>query len=186
MQPVQITIRDLPTSPALEDHIRRKADKLSQFYQRINSCRIVITVPQKHKHTGKLYCVRIDLTVPGKELVVNKQLDQDVYVAIRDAFRALCRQLEEYARKRRGNVKSHELASRGYISRIFHEDGYGFIQGADGLELYFSPMNLAHAADFSQLKAGDVVGFLPQPANEGWQAHRVTVDKGSPLAMELE
>lgn len=112
MQPVQITIRDLPSSPAIESHIRKKADKLTQFYDHINSCRIVITLPQKHKRQGKLYCVRIDLTVPGKELAVTHKLDEDIYVAIRDAFQALTRQLEQYARKRRGDVKRHEQSKR--------------------------------------------------------------------------
>jgi ribosomal subunit interface protein len=94
MQPVKIVIRDMPNSPALEDHIRKKADKLSQFYDRINAFQIVIEIPQKHKRNGKLFNVRIDMTVPGKELVVNRKLDQDVYVAIRDAFDALLRKLE--------------------------------------------------------------------------------------------
>ncbi|MHB1947635.1 MAG: ribosome hibernation-promoting factor, HPF/YfiA family [Gammaproteobacteria bacterium] len=174
MQPVQITVRDLPSSPALEDHIRKKAQKLSQFYHRINSCRIVITLPQKHKHQGKLYCVRIDLTVPGKELVVNRKLDEDVYVAIRDAFQALQRQLEAYACKRRGDIKKHEFASnRGKIKRLFTDEGYGFIQDINGTELYFSPANLSNL-EFAQLKVGDQVEFISVTASDGWQAHHVT------------
>jgi ribosomal subunit interface protein len=107
MLPVQITVRDLPSSDALEDHIRKKAMKLTQYYKRINSCRIVVDIPQNHKHQGKLYSVHIDLTVPGKEIAVNHKQDEDVYVAVRDAFAATRRQLEEYAQKQRGDVKHH-------------------------------------------------------------------------------
>lgn len=108
MLDVQVTIRDIPNSHALEDHIKERAQKLIQFYDRINSCRVVIEVPQKHKHQGKLFSVNIDLTVPGKELVTNHKQDQDVYIAVRDAFQAIERQLAKYARRRRGNVKNHD------------------------------------------------------------------------------
>ncbi len=105
MLPIQITIHDVPNSPSLEDCIHKKVDKLEHLFQRITSCRVVIDAPQKHKHRGKLYSVHIDITVPGKELAVNRKCNEDLYVAIRDAFLALSRQLETYARKRRGEVK---------------------------------------------------------------------------------
>lgn len=105
--PLQITLRDMPASPAVEQRIREKADKLSRFYDRIMGCRVVVEMAQRHKHQGKLHCVRIDLTVPGAELVANHAQDEDVYVAIRDAFQAIGRQLEDYARRQRGDVKAH-------------------------------------------------------------------------------
>jgi len=176
MMPVQITIRDMPNSHALEDHIRKKAMKLNQFCQRINRCRIVIHVPQKHKHQGKLFSIHIDLTVPGKELVVNRKLDQDIYVAIRDAFHALQRQLENYARKIRGDVKSHELTSRGQIKKLLPEEGYGFITAVDGGEHYFSMSNVSYP-QFSQLGIGDYVEFISIPEKDGLHAHHVTLSK---------
>jgi ribosomal subunit interface protein len=105
--PLQITLRDMPSSPAVEDRIREKADKLHRYYDRIMGCRVVIEMPQRHKHQGKLHSVRIDLTVPGAELVANHALHEDVYVALRDAFDAITRQLEDYARRQRGEVKTH-------------------------------------------------------------------------------
>jgi len=173
MLPVQITVRDMPSSPALEDHLRKKAEKLNQYYHRINSCKIVIHISQKHKHQGKLFNVSIDLSVPGKELVVNRKLDEDVYIAIRDAFHALQRQLENYARKRRGDVKTHELLMHGFVKKIFASEGYGFIQGADGSEYYFSPTNVSNP-NFAQLQLGDIVQFIGVPQSEGMQAHRIT------------
>ena len=173
MLPVQVTIRDMPNSTALEDHIRKKALKLSQYYSHINSCRVVLHVPQKHKHQGKLFSVHIDLTVPGKELAVNHKLDEDVYIAIRDAFNALKRQLESYARKQRGDVKNHQVEIHGHIKKLFMDEGYGFIEGQDGSEYYFSLANVAHP-EFSQLHLGDSVDFLGVPRGDSPQAHHIT------------
>lgn len=96
---LQITTRDVPHSDALESHIREKAAKLEKFYPHIMSCRIVVELPHKHHHQGRLYDVHIDITVPGGELVVNRVANEDVYVAVRDAFDAAKRQLEDYGRK---------------------------------------------------------------------------------------
>lgn len=111
--PLQITFRDLPPSDALEAAIREKAQKLEQFHDRIMGCRVMIEAPHQHRSKGKLYHVRIDITVPGDELVVNRapakhHSHSDAYVAIRDAFEAARRQLENYAARRRGEVKTHE------------------------------------------------------------------------------
>ncbi len=180
MLPVQITVRDMPSSPALEDHLRKKANKLNQYYDRINSCKIVIHIPQKHKHQGKLFSVSIDLSVPGKELVVNRKLDEDVYIAIRDAFQAVQRQLETYICKRRGDVKTHELLMQGFVKKLFDDQGYGFIQGPEGSEYYFSPTNVANPS-FAQLELGDIVQFVGVPQSEGMQAHRITRVKNNNL-----
>ncbi len=110
--PLQVTFRDMSPSEAVETRIREKAEKLERFYDRIISCRVVVETPQRHKHNGKLHRVNIDLSVPGTELVANHAEDEDVYVAVRDAFDAITRQLEEYARKQRGEVKSHVNADR--------------------------------------------------------------------------
>lgn len=108
MIPVQITIRDFPASAALEEKIQKKAEKLTQFYQQILNCRVVIESPHKHKHQGKLYTVHIELNVPGKELVIDNKQHEDVHIAVRDAFNALTRKLSDYAHIRRGEVKNHD------------------------------------------------------------------------------
>lgn len=105
--PLKITLRDIPQSEALETAIREKADKLDQFYQSIMACRVTIEIPGKHKNQGKEFTVRIDLTVPGKEIVIDRDHHEDVYVALRDAFDNARRQLEDYARRQRGEVKTH-------------------------------------------------------------------------------
>lgn len=105
MLPLKITVRDIPNSNALEDHIRKKAEKLEQFCQKVISCRVVVDLPQKHKHQGKLYTARIDFIIPGKELAVTHKYNEDVYIAVRDAFNALERQLEGRASRRRNNIR---------------------------------------------------------------------------------
>jgi len=105
--PLQITIRDVEHSEALEAHIRDKVKKLEEFFEHIMSCRVVVEMPHKHHHQGKQFNVRIDIGVPGSEIVVNHDHNEDIYVALRDAFDAAKRRLEDYARKIRGNVKAH-------------------------------------------------------------------------------
>lgn len=119
--PMQITIRDMEHSEALETHIREKAKKLDEFFNHIMSCRVVVEMPHKHHHQGKQYNVRIDIGVPGNEIVVNRDHSEDVYVALRDAFDAAKRQLEDYARKVRGDVKTHEPKSTKDRDSLFSE-----------------------------------------------------------------
>jgi len=119
--PLQITIRDIEPSDALETHIREKAQKLDEFFDRIMSCRVVVEMPHKHHHQGKQFNVRIDIGVPGNEIVVNRDHSEDVYVALRDAFNAAKRQLEDYARKVRGDVKTHEAKRMNERDNLFSE-----------------------------------------------------------------
>lgn len=172
MLPLQLTIRDMTNSAALQTLIRKKAAKLKTFYKRITSCRVVIEIPQKHKHQGKLFNLRIDITVPGKELVSTRKNSQDVYIAIREAFNAITRQLEEHARKRHGRVKSHNHVKHGYVTRIVAEEGYGFIEDVLGDRYYFSITNASHPA-FEKLMVGDAVEFRPETVSGGLQAHHV-------------
>lgn len=176
MLPVQITIRDIPSSLALETNIRKHADKLHRFYSRITSCRIVVDLPQKHKHQGKLFNVKIDITVPGKEFVTTKKVDQDVYVAVRDAFNAIARQLEEYSRKQHGHVKTHNAVMHGHVARVMPEEGYGFIEGVDGNEYYFSITNVSYPT-FDQLLVGDAVEYVAETYSDGRHAQHVIKER---------
>lgn len=105
--PMQITIRDIEHSEALETHIRAKAEKLDEFFNHIISCRVVVDMPHKRHQQGKQFNVRIDIGVAGGEIAVNRDHAEDVYVALRDAFDAAKRQLRDYAHKLRGDIKTH-------------------------------------------------------------------------------
>ncbi|HET9226533.1 MAG TPA: ribosome-associated translation inhibitor RaiA [Thermoanaerobaculia bacterium] len=103
--PLELSARRINLSPALEADLRKRADKLERHYDRITSCRIAVERPSNHHNEGGPYRVRVDITVPGSELVANKEAD-DLNTAIRDAFDAAERQVEEFSRIRRGEVKT--------------------------------------------------------------------------------
>ncbi|MGB7542719.1 MAG: ribosome-associated translation inhibitor RaiA [Burkholderiales bacterium] len=111
--PLQITLRGIAQSDAIEAAIREKAAKLEQFHPHIMSCRVVVELPAQHKQRGKEFVVRIDIKVPEAEIAVNRDHSEDVYVALRDAFDAARRQLEDHARRRRGDVKTHTPTGAG-------------------------------------------------------------------------
>ena len=96
--PLQITVRGMPHSDALDLRIREKAGKLEEFNPRITSCRVTIEETNKHQQQGREFQVGIDVRVPGKEIVVNRVHAEDAYVALRDAFDAAKRQIDELPR----------------------------------------------------------------------------------------
>jgi ribosomal subunit interface protein len=95
--PLQINFHGMDTSPALETLIRDKAAKLEQFHPNVTGCRVVIDKPHHHKQQGEHFIVSIDVSVPGSNIVANHAHHEDVHVALRDAFFAARRQLEEHA-----------------------------------------------------------------------------------------
>jgi ribosomal subunit interface protein len=175
---LQITFRNLDASPSVEERIRERARELEQFFDRIVSCRVVIEAP-KHRRHGDLYHVRVDLKIPGKEIVVKRDppehhAHEDIYVAIRDCFDAVRRQLEDHVRRRRGDVKSHVVPAHGRIARLIAESDYGFISASDGTEVYFHRNSVANGG-FKKLSVGDEVRFSlhPSEGEKGPQASSV-------------
>lgn len=115
-QPLSITFRHIETSPALEHRIREEADKLETLYGRITSCHVVVEAPQHGPHQGGLFRVSVDLRLPGKVIAVTgprrkDHAHEDAYVAVRDAFEAVARRLEDHARRARGDVKTHRTSA---------------------------------------------------------------------------
>ncbi|MDR2240454.1 MAG: ribosome-associated translation inhibitor RaiA [Zoogloeaceae bacterium] len=102
---VQITFKDFPHSDAVETHIREKVAKLETFYPHIIGCHVTVELPHRHHQQGKLHNVRIDMKVPGGVIAVNRDQHEDLYVALRDAFDAAKRQVEEHGQRQRGDVK---------------------------------------------------------------------------------
>lgn len=179
-QPLEITFRDIPHSDALEADIRQHAEKLDQFYDSIMACRVMLEAPHGHHHKGKLYHVRIDLTVPGKELVVNRSpsehhAHEDAYVAVRDAFKAARRQLQDFKRQQEDHVKSHEAPAHGRILELSPEEDYGRIETSDGREIYFHRNSLVQG-DFNELEIGNEVRFVEEAGELGPQASSVYIE----------
>jgi ribosomal subunit interface protein len=111
--PLEVTFRHMEPSAAAEARIAEKVDKLEQLYSQLTRCHVVVEAPHEHHRQGKLFHVSIDLTIPGGELLVTRghnhqsHAHEDVYVAIRDAFDAAKRRLEDFVRLQRGDVKRH-------------------------------------------------------------------------------
>ena len=201
--PLQVTFRNMTSSRAIEAHIRAKAAKLDRFYDKIMGSRVVVEAPHRHHRKGKFYHVRIDLTLPGGELVIEHEpkritdapkhnrrapevelietrepskyaAHDDIYVAIRDAFDAARRKLQDYARHRRGSVKVHEARPHARVSKLFHEKGYGFIETTDDREIYFH-RNSVLEPGFDHLNVGTEVYFAEEKGEKGPQASTVSL-----------
>ena len=178
--PLQITFRHMDPSPAVEASIREHAARLDRFADRIMACRVVVEAPHKHRWKGRLYDIRVDLTLPGEEIPVTRtgpqdHAHEDIYVAIRDAFDAAARLLEDHARRFRGDVKTHEPPLHGTVARLFPYEGYGFIALSDGNEIYFHK-NSVTGAGFDKLEVGAEVRVSLQlgESEHGPQASTVT------------
>jgi ribosome-associated translation inhibitor RaiA len=103
----QITYRGMPHSPVMDDRIRDLAAKLEEFHPKITRCHVVVDETDRHKTKGNRFEVRVDIHVPGSEIVATHQSSVDAYVAVATAFDAVIRQLEDTVHRQRGEVKAH-------------------------------------------------------------------------------
>lgn len=178
--PIQVTFRSFGPSKAIAALVREEADKLERFHGRIISCRVVIEAPHRHKQTGRIFHVNISLKVPGREIVVSREPEvsaehEDMRVAIHDAFNVAGRQLEDYMRKRRGDVKSLALRPQGRVLRVITDQpggGFGFLESSDGREIYFHSNSLLNV-EFEELKPGELLRYSEESGESGPQASTV-------------
>ncbi|MFM7186027.1 MAG: HPF/RaiA family ribosome-associated protein [Planctomycetota bacterium] len=118
----QVSFDDVPVDSAVRDAAIDEMAELERFCGRITGCHVVVAQPHRHHREGRLWSIRVDLAVPGGEIVVNRhhhrdQAHEDVFVALRDAFAAARRRLEDHARRLRGEVKAHAGRRRGVVPR---------------------------------------------------------------------
>jgi cold shock CspA family protein/ribosome-associated translation inhibitor RaiA len=195
--PLQITFRNMESSEAIEEWIHAGAAKLDTFYNQIMGCRVTVEIPHGHHRKGNLYHIRIDLTLPGEELIIkhepsgSKAIRQaggvemrkglearvphrNLRLAIRDAFRVAGRRLQDYARRQRGDVKTHECPLIGCVSKLVPQEKYGFLITPDGREVYFHEASVLNRG-FRRLKLGSKVGFVEEQGDEGPQASTVRI-----------
>lgn len=177
--PLQVTFRHMEHSPALEAKIRERAAELEHFFPRIVGCRVVVEQESRHHQQGNQFHVRADLTLPGHELVAGHespkhQSYEDPYVAVRDAFDSLRRQLEDVARRERRDVKHHETPPHGRISALVPAEDRGTITTPDGREIYFHRHSVVNA-DYDRLEVGMAVRFAEEMGERGPQASSVHI-----------
>lgn len=179
--PLEISFKDL--SPSESEHAHAMIDdhvaKLERIAGDAISCRVSVSKPQRHQRSGSAYRVCIRLTLPpNHELVVTKEPgDQDAHdhlgIVLRDAFRAMERQIKSTVERRRYDVKvsAEPLA---FVFKLFRDSGYGFIKTPDGEELYFHKNSVLHH-DFDRLTIGTQVRYDATLGDKGPQATSVQV-----------
>ena len=195
--PPTITLRGIAPSAAFEAEILRRIHKLETYCRSIMGCRVLVEPAQRHHEAGNRYHVRIDLTVPGEEIVVAHEptlhaTAQDVdaekvtresetdperkhaYVAVREAFDIARRQLQDYTRRLRGTVKSPARPPHGRVVQLFPIDEYGYLEAEDGHEVYFQKSSVLRNA-FDRLTVGTLVSFVEEAGEKGPQASTVTL-----------
>jgi cold shock CspA family protein len=179
--PLTMTFRKVRKTAQIEKLIRQQTVKLERVCNYLVSCRIAIEKPQEHQRTGNPFRVRIDVTVPPEhELVVRRDstegdLHQQLPTVIRDAFSAMRRQLMKLVEKQRGYVKTHPgQETAGVVVRLFRNEGYGFIKGLDGEEIFFHKNSLRNH-DFARLELGTGVQWVEEEGEKGPQASTVVI-----------
>jgi ribosomal subunit interface protein len=177
--PLQITFHGVPHSDAVEHYVRTRAAKLELLADRLTSCRVALEMPHHHARHGEHYRVRIDVTLPGGEVVAVRSPDdaksyEDLYAAVDSAFDDIDRRLQDFVRRRRGDVKAHERSRHGHVTKLFPYEGFGFLGTAEGDELYFHRNSVLDAA-FDRLKVGDRVRFVEDTGETGPHASTVAL-----------
>jgi len=177
--PVQITFRGLEPTDALAKAVEDRAYDLEQYFNKIQSCKVVVESSHRSHRQGNLYHVRVRLAVPGEEIVVSRDpaehaQNEDMYLAINDAFKETVRRLEDYVRRRRGRVKEHVGPPRGRVVRLFPDEEYGFLEDAEGREIYFHRNSVLDGA-FPRLEVGSEVRFAEEAGEKGPQASSVSL-----------
>ncbi len=177
--PLQIRSGEIPLTAEIEGYIRERGERLQSFAGGITGCRVTIEAPVSHHQKGGPYAVSVNLLLPGAQLVVNRRTDANLHAAIRQAFDAAGRQLEDHVRRVRGQVKAEVLPPRGHVTRLFAGDGYGFIRSEDNREIYFH-RNSVLPPGFDSLEVGQEVRYAEEAGDHGPQASTVTPVKGRP------
>jgi len=173
--PLQITFKGIDASPALEARIREKAARLDRFERDILRCHVTVEAPHRHQRQGPLFRARVEVFVPRGDIVVTRESPQDhahedPHVAVRDAFDAVVRQLEDHVRQQdHRTTPNPPVLAHGRVARFVAGEDCGFINTEDGQEVYFHRNSVAGHA-FDRLRVGDPVRLSVTDGEKGPQA----------------
>jgi cold shock CspA family protein/ribosome-associated translation inhibitor RaiA len=196
---VQITFRHFPASDALEARVRERVGKLFELFPKITKCDVALEL-HAGQRKGQAFRCRVDLVVPNAELVAHNSeagdAGADAYVAVGEVFDEATRQLEDYVRRARWDVKQHDGTAHARVAKLMVGEGpgtrYGFLETHDGREIYFHENSVLHGR-FDHLRIGTEVRFAEEDGEKGPQAstvvathRRSTVNTTTASAGELE
>lgn len=180
--PLEIAFDNVEPSEWIETDIRERAAKLNALYGRLTACRVRVIAPPKQHRTGNVPAVHIELSVPGKDLVVSRaphhiegrdaEPAPTLRSVIRDAFEAAERQLKDFKEQLRGDVKRHDVQFHGQISQLYPEEDHGFLLTNTGTQLYFHRNSVLNN-EFDKLKKGDLVHYVETVGDTGPTASKV-------------
>jgi len=177
--PPEIAFRRVTPTPAMHQLVSDEIDRLDELDDRLISCRVMVELPQHRHETGDLYAVRIDMNVAGEELVISRtppghHTHEDPLQAIGEAFDKARRVLDDAKKRRQGRVKHHESRTDGIVVKLFPDEGYGFIESTDGVDVYFH-QNAVRNEGFADLEVGSRVRFTEEQGDQGPQAIAVMI-----------
>jgi cold shock CspA family protein/ribosome-associated translation inhibitor RaiA len=174
----------IKSAESVKKRIVQEAQKLERIFNRIQHCSVVISLPHRAHQQGKIFHINLTLHVPGKVLVVNQEPElnhahEDAFVAIRDAFRSMEKELTSFVNKRkdqklRSFTHSHRKQKRGVIETINNIDRHGFIRGEDRVDYYFHANSVLNE-EFNKLQKGDIVRFADEQGEKGPQASSLSL-----------
>jgi cold shock CspA family protein len=176
--PVQIDFQGLHATPGVRAVIEQHVAELEQRYGRVTACRVVLKAPGGHHRTGSLYEVHIRLALPdGREVNIGRtppadERHADLSFAINDAFKHARRRLQDHVRRLQGQVKQHEHQPIATVKTIDASGEFGFLEAADGHEVYFHRNSVLDGA-FGHLAVGTQVTFAEEMGEKGPQASTV-------------
>ncbi len=161
-EPFRLSFRNMAAPIGVEEQVRARIAELEQYSGRIVGCNVTVEPSNRRHHRGNLYHVRIELFVPGGEIVVRRDppehhAHEDLPVALRDAFNAAQRQLQDRMRELRGDVKAHAPPAIGKIASLLPD--HGFLVTESGEEVYFHK-NAVLGAGYDGLNIGDKVRYV--------------------------
>jgi len=176
--PAEVVFRHCEATEELRAEIAAQVERLEKFSPRITSCRVVVTGPQTRHRRGGLFQVELFVAMPEhKDIVVDRRHAdsperEHALVAIREAFEAAARQIEDAMRDMRGQVKTHVGENHGRVMKFLPGNDSGFIETADGREVYFHRNSVLDGA-FDRLSVGSEVRLVETEGVEGPQASTV-------------
>lgn len=189
---VQVTFRNMTAIEDVRKEIETRVQKLETYCKPILSCRVTIEAPANHHRKGEPFHVRIDAALAdgrvdvkyaessypagvrkGKETTSEHNL---LMYTIREAFDATRRQLQDHTHKRRSEIKTHEPDVIATVRQIFQSKEYGYLETADGREIYFHA-NCVTGSKFEKMKPGEKVHFVETEGMKGAQASSVRIVK---------
>lgn len=178
--PSKISFLNMESSQAVEAHIRDRIAELEKYHPRIVGCDVVVAAPGRKQINAREFDIRLTVRVPGPDVHVSRSFgrstaSEDVSLAVHQVFDAARRELKEQGRKMSGlDVKHHAPVLHGTIDRLFEGEGYGFIRGDDGQDIYLGRDSLV-AGDWDKLHVGAKVRFREQDGDKGPYAANVAV-----------